>query len=418
MLRAMLDRTVRFCWNRSVWRALVDGACTHVNESLCRMSSPALKSSPSEQPAAKPVLVQPQVAAPAPKKPSNVRRIVLGAVALVALGFALRYGYQYLTVGRFQVATDDSYVKADTSILSTKIGGLVTETPVLNNSKVKAGDVVLKLDGADYETAVASAKTKVATQEASFKVLDQQKLAQAAQVASAEAQVQSARAVELNAAQSQRRASMLAKTDAGTLQALDDATRARDTAAAGVAVAVANLKAAQTQQQVLDANGEQAKSVLNELKVMLDKANRDLGSAEIRAPFDGVVANRSVAPGEYVAPGTNLLALVPVSKSFIIANFKETQLGEIHPDQTVEITIDAYKGEVFEGKVASLSPASGAEFSLLPPDNATGNFTKITQRFPVKIVVPEEVSLRLRPGMSVAVSVDRRDYGTDTKPAQ
>jgi len=106
-----------------------------------------------------------------------------------------------------------------------------------------------------------------------------------------------------------------------------------------------------------------------------------------------------------------------VSQSFVIANFKETQLADLHVGQKVDITVDAYKSQTFEGKVASLSPASGAEFSLLPPDNATGNFTKITQRFPVKILLPEEVSLRLRPGMSVAVSVDRRDTGTDQKLA-
>ena len=387
------------------------------------MSSPALKPAQSEQLAPKPALVPPQ-AAPIPlpaKKPSTLRRIILGAVALLALGFALDYGHSWLTLGRFQISTDDSYVKADTSILSAKVAGLVIETPVLNNTKVKAGDVLLKLDAADYETAVASAKAKMATQTAALAVIAQQKLAQAAQIASAEAQIQSAKSTELNAAQTQRRASQLVKTDAGSLQALDDATRGRDTAFAGIAVAQANLTAAQAQVAVLSANADQAKTAMGELQVGLDKANRDLASAEVRAPFDGVVANRAVATGQYVMPGTNLIALVPVSKSFIIANFKETQLVDLHPGQKVAITIDAYKGQTFEGKVLSLSPASGAEFSMLPPDNATGNFTKITQRFPVKIVVAEDVSLRLRPGMSVAVSVDRRDTGTDkgtdAKPA-
>ena len=379
------------------------------------MSSPALKPAQSEQLAPKPALVPPQAAqiTPPTKKPSTLRRIILGSVALVALAFALNYGYGWLTLGRFQISTDDSYVKADTSILSAKVAGLVIETPVLNNTKVKAGDVLLKLDAADYETAVASAKAKMATQTAALAVIAQQKLAQAAQIASAEAQIQSAKSTELNAAQTQRRASQLVKTDAGSQQALDDATRGRDTAFAGIAVAQANLTAAQAQVAVLSANADQAKISMGELQVTLDKANRDLASAEIRAPFDGVVANRAVARGQYVTPGTNLIALVPVSKSFIIANFKETQLVDLHPGQKVAITIDAYKGQTFEGTVLSLSPASGAEFSMLPPDNATGNFTKITQRFPVKIVVAEDVSLRLRPGMSVAVSVDRRDTGTD-----
>ena len=386
------------------------------------MSSPALKTTQNEQLAPKPALVPPPQQAQAgpvaaDKKPSNLRRIILGAVAVVALGFAANYGYEWLTLGRFQISTDDSYVKADTSILSTKIGGLVTETPVKNNTAVKAGDVVLRLDASDYQTEVASAKAKMATQQAALAVIQQQKQVQAAQIAAAEAQIQSAKSTELNAAQSQQRASVLVKTAAGSQQALDDATHARDTAVAGTAVAEANLNAAQAQLSALDANAEQAKSTMNELQVALDKANRDAASADIRAPFDGVVANRAVAPGEYVTPGTNILALVPVSQSFIIANFKETQLADLHVGQKVEISVDAYKGQTFEGKVASLSPASGAEFSLLPPDNATGNFTKITQRFPVKIILPEDVSLRLRPGMSVAVSVDRRDMGVDQKTA-
>lgn len=393
------------------------------SESEFAMSSPALKTTQNEQPAQKPALVQPAatqgpVAAPtAPKKPSNLRRIILGAVALVALGFAGKYGYEYLKVGRFLISTDDSYVQADTSILSTKIGGLVTETPVLNNTAVKAGDIVLKLDASDYLTQVAAAKAKIATQQAALVGIAAQKLAQTAQIAAAQAQIQSAKSTELNAAQSQQRASVLVKTAAGSQQALDDATHARDTAAAGTAVAEANLNAAQAQLSVIDANAEQAKSAMSELQVALDKANRDAASADIRAPFDGVVANRSVAPGEYVAPGSNILALVPVSQSFIIANFKETQLADVHVGQKVEIEVDAYKGQTFEGKVASLSPASGAQFSLLPPDNATGNFTKITQRFPVKIILPEDESLRLRPGMSVSVSVDERDNGTEQKPA-
>ncbi|MEP6827855.1 MAG: HlyD family secretion protein, partial [Aestuariivirga sp.] len=170
---------------------------------------------------------------------------------------------------------------------------------------------------------------------------------------------------------------------------------------------------AQAQLGVLDASEQQATSVLAELQVAVDKAKHDLSFAEIRAPFDGVIANRAVAPGQFVQPGSNLMALVPVQKSFITANFKETQLVDIHPGQKVEVNVDAFKRETFEGVVDSISPASGAEFSLLPPDNATGNFTKITQRFPVKILLPPEVSVKLRPGQSVSVSVDTRDKGSN-----
>ncbi len=376
------------------------------------MSSPALKKSVAEAPApvqsAAPAQTAPTAAT---KKAPPIRRIIIIALALVALGFAVNFAYHYITFGRFQISTDDSYVKADTSILSAKVAGLVTETPVRNNTAVKAGDVVLRLDGKDYELAVSAAKAKLATQQAALGVFAKQKVAQAAQIAATDAQVQSARAVELNAALTQQRASQMVKTNVGTQQALDDANRARDTAQAGVTAAQSNVAAAQAQLAILDANELQAKSLLAELQVALDKAEHDLTFAEIRAPFDGVIANRAVAQGQFVQPGTNLLALVPVQTSFITANFKETQLGDIHPGQKALITVDAFKSETFEGVVDSISPSSGAEFSLLPPDNATGNFTKITQRFPVKIVLPPEVSQKLRPGQSVTVSLDTRDNG-------
>jgi membrane fusion protein (multidrug efflux system) len=380
------------------------------------MSSPALKTNTQEAPAPRPHVVPPAPAAApsqqaAPKKPAPIRKLILGAVALVALAVAGKYAYQYATVGRFMISTDDAYVKADTSVLSTKVAGLVAETPVLNNTAVKAGTVILRLDTKDYELAIADAKAKIATQQAAIAVIGKQKAAQEAQIASAQAQLQTAKATELNAVLTQQRTSQMVKSSVGTQQALDDANRARDVAEAGITQADAGIKAAEAQLGVLDANEVQAQAVLANLNVSLEKAQHDMDSAEIKAPFDGVVANRAVAPGEFVSPGTNLMALVPVQTSFITANFKETQLASLRPGQKVEIDVDAFKGEQFEGKVASISPASGAEFSLLPPDNATGNFTKITQRFPVKILLPPELSAKLRPGMSVAVSVDTRDKG-------
>ena len=380
------------------------------------MSSPALKKSANEAPILTAAPIAQSQGSPqteTPKKSPPIRRIILGAIALIALGVVVNYGYHYIAVGRFQISTDDAYVKADTSVLSAKVAGLVTETPVLNNTPVKAGDVVLRLDGKDYELAIAAAKSKLATQQAALGVFAKQKIAQAAQIGAAQAQVQSAKAVELNAAQTQQRASQMVKTNVGTQQALDDANRARDTAQAGVTAAESNVAAAQAQLGVLGASEQQATSLLAELQVAVDKAEHDLSFAEIRAPFDGVIANRAVAPGQFVQPGSNLMALVPIQKSFITANFKETQLVDIHPGQKVEVNVDALKRDTFEGVVDSISPASGAEFSLLPPDNATGNFTKITQRFPVKILLPPEVSLKLRPGQSVSVSVDTRDKGSN-----
>jgi len=358
----------------------------------------------------KPAAGAPQPA-PAAKKPSPVRRIILGAVLVAALAGAAYYGYNYWTVGRFTVSTDDAYVKSDMSILGAKIAGYVDSVPFADNTAVKAGDVVLKLEDGDYRLAVDAAKAKIETQKASIEAIGKQKIAQQSAVVAAQAQFESAKAAELNAVLTQNRASQLVKSNAGSQQALDDANSQRATAAANVNAAQANIDAAQAQLAIYDAQTTTAQRQLDELNIALAKAERDLSFTEIKAPFDGVVANRAVEPGQFVSAGSRLLALVPTQLSFVTANFKETQISMIHPGAKAEITIDAFKGETFEGKVDSISPASGAEFSLLPPDNATGNFTKITQRLPVKISVPPELAAKLRPGMSAAVSIDSRDTG-------
>ncbi len=358
----------------------------------------------------KPAAVAPQQA-PAKPKASPVRRIVIGAVLVAALAGAAYYGYNYWTVGRFAISTDDAYVKADMSILGAKIVGYVDDVPFADNATVKAGDVVLKLDDGDYKLAVEAAKAKIETQKASIEAIAKQKIAQASAVVAAEAQADSAKAAELNAVLTQNRASQLVKTNAGSQQALDDANRQRATASANVNAAQANIDAANAQLAIFDAQTTTAQRQLDELNIALDRAERDLSFTEIKAPFDGVVANRAVQPGQFVSAGSRLLALVPTQLSFVTANFKETQIASIHPGAKATITIDAYKGETFEGKVDSIAPASGAEFSLLPPDNATGNFTKITQRVPVKISVPPDLAAKLRPGMSATVSVDSRDTG-------
>jgi membrane fusion protein (multidrug efflux system) len=366
---------------------------------------------PPQQATLKPSASAPQPQPPAKPKASPVRRIIMGVALVAALSAAAYYGHSYWTVGRFEVSTDDAYVKADMSILGAKIAGYVDSVPFGDNAKVKAGDVVLKLDDGDYKLAVDAAKAKIETQKASIEAIAKQKIAQQSAVVAAQAQFDSAKAAELNAVLTQNRASQLVKSNAGSQQALDDANRQRATAAANVNAAQANIDAANAQLAIFDAQTTTAQRQIDELNIALAKAEHDLSFTEIKAPFDGVVANRAVEPGQYVGAGSRLLALVPTQLSFVTANFKETQISLIHPGAKAEITIDAFKGETFEGKVDSISPASGAEFSLLPPDNATGNFTKITQRVPVKITVPPELAAKLRPGMSATVSVDSRDQG-------
>ena len=370
-----------------------------------------LKIQPEHQPKLAPAPQAPVAAAPAKPKTSIRTRIIRGVLLLAVLSAATYYGHSYWTVGRFAVSTDDAYVKADMSVLGAKISGYVQSVPFADNASVKAGDVVLKLDDGDYRLTVDAAKAKIETQKAAIAAIAQQKQAQNSQVTAAKAQLESAKAAELNAVLTQNRASQLVKSNAGSQQALDDATRQRASAEANINVAQANIDAATAQLAIFDAQSTTAQRQIDELAIAQTKAEHDLAATEIRAPFDGIVANRAVEPGQFVGAGTRLLAVVPVQLSFITANFKETQISSIHPGQKAEIEIDAFKGEKFEGTVDSVAPASGAEFSLLPPDNATGNFTKVTQRVPVKIALPPELAIRLRPGLSVSVTLDSRDTG-------
>ena len=361
-----------------------------------------------------PTAEAPQPAAPVEskaKRPPLMRRAIIGAVILAALSGAAYYGHNWFVLGRFQVSTDDAYVKTDMAQLGAKVAGYVTEIPAAENAAVKAGDVILKLDDGDYKLAVDAAKARIETQKAVIDGFASQTEAQNAQIAATEAKLVSAKAEANNTVANSNRAAQLIKAKVVSQQTMDDWTMKRVAAEASVSEAKASILAAQAQLNVIAANKVQAEKSLAELQTSLAKAERDLSFTEIRAPFDGIVANRAVEPGQYVQGGTRLMALVPAGSAYIEANFKETQLADLRAGQKVEITVDAFDGSKFEGSVMSLAPASGSEFSLLPPENATGNFTKITQRVPVKVSVPAGLAQKLRPGLSVTVTVDTRDSG-------
>ena len=353
------------------------------------------------QPAAAPVEVK-------AKRPPIMRRAIMGAVILAALSGAAYYGHNWFVLGRFQVSTDDAYVKTDMAQLGAKVAGYVMEIPAAENAAVKAGDIILKLDDGDYRLAVDAAKARIDTQKAVIDGFASQTEAQKAQIAAAEARLASAEAEESNTLATLNRATALIKAKVVSQQTMDDSTMKHDASEASVNEAQANILAAKAQMNVIAANRVEAERTLTELNTTLAKAERDLSFTSVRAPFDGTVANRAVEPGQFVQGGTRLMALVPADGAYIEANFKETQLADLHAGQKAEISIDALDGEVFEGHVLSLAPASGSEFSLLPPENATGNFTKITQRVPVKVSVPAELAAKLRPGLSVTVTVDTR----------
>lgn len=377
------------------------------------MSNLALKISPAD-PSVKEVPKQSALLPPeepvAPKKPfrGKIIRLAIAAVVLATAGY---FGYQYWTVGRFQVSTDDAYVQADMSMIGNKLAGYVKELPVADNTAVKTGDVIARFDSSDYELALASAKARVETQIATMATISQQIVAQQAQVKAAGSQLTSAQASEQTAAIVQARASELLKSKVGTQQTMDTTTGALLSARASADTATANLEAAKAQIGILNAQANAAGKLLEELNIAVKKAENDLNYTEVKAPFNGIVANRAVELGQFVGAGSRLMAVVPVQDSYIQANFKETQLRDIHPGQKVEIIVDALDGKKIEGVVESIAPASGADFSLLPPENATGNFTKITQRFPVKIALPDGVGANLRSGLSVSVTIDSRDAG-------
>ncbi len=339
------------------------------------------------------------------------KRVLLPLIVLAALGGGGYEGYRWFVEGRFIVSTDDAYVKADTSTIAAKIAGYVTLVPVADNAVVTKGQVLARIDEGDYQNAVDSAAARIETQDATIARIGRQVAAGAAAVDQSKAMLLSAKADATRDAAEFDRADSLMRSTFGTQQKLDQARADRDRAAASVANATASVTAAEAAMDVSQAQKIEAEKVRGELQTALAKAQRDLSFTTVKAPFDGVVGNKSVQPGQYVQPGSRLLALVPLDSAYVEANFKETQISRLQPGQKVTIKTDAYGERDVTGTVESIAPASGAEFSMLPPENATGNFTKIVQRLPVRIAVPAEVAREgiLRPGLSVVVDVHTRD---------
>ncbi len=334
--------------------------------------------------------------------------LVLGA--LLALGVAGWYGQYWWTTGRYLVSTDDAYVGAKNATLAAKITGYVADVAVDDNAHVREGDVIARIDDGDYQLAVKTAHDNIATQQATVDRIGKQVAAQDAAVDQAKAQLASAQAGATRTELELKRQRDLAARSYASQQTLEQAQANRAQAVASVQAGQAALEAAQAQVDVLKAQQVEALRTLDQFKTALAKAERDLSFTVVRAPFDGVIGNRAMQVGDLVQPGQRLASLVPLDAIYVDANFKETQLANLHPGQPVSISVDAYSGRKLTGNVVSVAPASGSVFSLLPPDNATGNFTKIVQRLPVRIAVPAEVAEQglLRPGMSVVVSVDTK----------
>ena len=342
-------------------------------------------------------------------KSGKKRKILMGLLAAVG-GVLLWQGAGYVFSGRFMITTDDAYLRADMAILAAKVPGYIADVPVSDNQSVRQGDVLVRLDDGDYRLALASAEARLAAQQATVVRLDLQFEAQGTAIEQAQAVLRAAEGDVVRSAADLERAQKLVVNDYGSRQRYDQALADDTRARANLAGAKAGLHGAQLALQVLKAQRAEAEAGLRDSENAVGKAKRDLDFATVRAPFSGVIGNRAAQPGQYVQPGSRLMALVPLETLYVEANYKETQLSKIVPGLKAHLVVDAYPNRTFEGQVQGVSPASGALFSLLPPENATGNFTKIVQRFPVRIVLslPEELRQQLRAGMSVVATIDTR----------
>jgi membrane fusion protein (multidrug efflux system) len=386
--------------------ALADQLRPHVAEETRRRpgEAPAI-----EKPA--PASVAPQAA---PAKVVRKRFIFVGFLALLALA-GISYTVYYTLVGRFYISTDDAYVRANNTMLGARVAGHIAAILPRDNALVHASDVIFRIDDGDYRIAVDAARTKIATQQATIDRIGRQIDAQVAAVEQAQANLASAEAGLRRASLDYDRQQSLSTKGFASHATFEQSEAARDQGIAGVKAAQAAHDTAKSNVDVTRAQQAEAVAQLAELKTSLAKAERDLDFASVRSPVEGTFSNRLVNTGDFVAVGQRLGNVVPLDDVYIDANFKETQLKRIRPGQPVTIKVDAYGFRKFKGTVESLSPAAGSVFTLLPPDNATGNFTKIVQRLPVRIRVPKDVARQnlLRAGMSVYATVDTNKGAED-----
>ncbi|UFW48790.1 MULTISPECIES: HlyD family secretion protein [Bradyrhizobium] len=338
-----------------------------------------------------------------------VRRAALALALLAGTAAVAYYGHDYWTNGRYLESTDDAYVKADSTIIAPKVSGYIAKVLVGDNERVKAGQLLAKIDDRDFRAALNQARADVAAGEASVRNIDAQLELQQPVIEQSTADVAAADA-NLKFAQEERaRYDDLMKSGSGTIQRAQQTDAALRASNAQLQHAKSGLVAAQRKVDVLTTQRAQAAAQLDRARAVAQQAGLNLSYTEVTAPVDGTVGARSLRVGQFVQAGTQLMAVVPLDAVYVVANFKETQLTHVRPGQPVELRVDSFRNQTLHGHVDSLSPASGLEFALLPPDNATGNFTKIVQRVPVKIVLDDHsLTGLLRPGMSAVPTVDTK----------
>jgi membrane fusion protein (multidrug efflux system) len=350
--------------------------------------------------------------APAPMavKKLNFRKLLTAGAALALLAGATWYGWDYWTVGRYLVSTDDAYVKADSTTVAPKVSGYLHEVLVGDNEQVSAGQVLARIDGRDFRVALDQAKADVAAARAAIASKQAQLEVQHAMIDAAKATVEVDQATATFAGQENKRYTDLATSGYGSVQNAQLAQSRIAGAQAAIARDTANLASALKQVDLLKSEIVQANATLVRAEAVQSQAELNLDYTSIVAPIDGVVGNRTLRTGQFVQAGTQLMSLVPTTGAYVVANFKETQLTDVREGQAVDIAVDMFPGQIVHGHVDSIAPASGQEFALLPPDNATGNFTKVVQRIPVKIALTQDNGspVELRPGMSVIPTIETR----------
>jgi membrane fusion protein, multidrug efflux system len=352
---------------------------------------------------------------PAQRRPWSgnafVRLTVLVAAAMIVVLFATQWD-RWVGLAVRQV-TDDAYVRGDITPLSAKVDGYVRRIAVDDFQRVKEGDLLVEIEDDDYRARVAQAAADLLGAQAAIENLKARKAAQHAQVAEAEDAIKATQAdVERTRLEAARQRTLLATTF-GTRQRVEQADAEAERFAATLARNQAQLDAQRSQIAVLDTQEAQLRADVKAKQAALDLAKINLGYTRILAPVDGMVSERGVRDGQYVHAGSQVIAVVPLDNVWVLANYKETQLAHVAIGQRAEIRVDTFPGIVITAMVDSIAPASGAQFSLLPPDNATGNFTKVVERIPVKLRIGPDNPLagKLRPGMSVIATIL-----TDTAP--
>jgi membrane fusion protein (multidrug efflux system) len=341
-----------------------------------------------------------------------IRRFLLAGTAVALLAGAAWYGWDYWTVGRYLVSTDDAYVKADNTTIAPKVSGYLSEVPVGDNEHVTAGQILARIDDRDFKVALDQAKADVAAAQAAIVSKRAQLDVQQAVIAAAKATIEVDTATQTFASQENKRYTDLAATGYGSVQNAQSAQSRNASAQAAILRDTANLASAQKQVELLKAEIAQAVAAAGRAAALQRQAELNLSYTTITSPIAGIVGNRTLRTGQFVQAGTQLMSLVPAAGAYVVANFKETQLTAVRKGQSVDIAVDMFPGQVVHGRVDSLAPASGQEFALLPPDNATGNFTKVVQRIPVKIAL-DHTSIELRPGMSVIPTIETLEHRSD-----